>query len=590
MIQSVKTEESGMDFIETCERDSTQESSKSPLVLLAATCSKIGQGNDASPLPSTGSFGGVENQLPTTTHCALSSWSQEQSQPNQYLVIPLSSANIATFVSPGDTSNVVQHQQTTSQTLQNVYQANLTNPPSSSSNVLYSTLNPNEGGAVTTRVPGGSSSEYPSAQIQDCSEQQWTTTTAPTSNFPANSMWWQAKSGAVWSSPQSEASSGQGSNQYQTLVTTADVTQLNNNGVQNGNQFTAVTRTPNSGGVQQLFLNLSGPPQTSIVIEPTTGDVKWLQGNTSAVPTTGNDGTSLTVPTPDIQKDNVGQEMNPSMDGSLASTTRRVRRVACTCPNCRDGEGRTANGKKIHVCHVEGCGKVYGKTSHLRAHLRWHTGERPFVCNWLFCGKRFTRSDELQRHRRTHTGEKKFSCPQCGKRFMRSDHLSKHVKTHSNSSSRKSGQGTTIVNMCVDESSEQPQISELQTINGNDITQAQVMSALENVQQQQPLPQLQQKPGSSQAAPLLQQQALQLPIIPQPSTHQLQPPLQLSTHQLQPSLQSSMLPLQATIRHESSQQLQPTDQPLLQPPLQSAQQPVQSQRIMLNDGTTLHVG
>lgn len=54
------------------------------------------------------------------------------------------------------------------------------------------------------------------------------------------------------------------------------------------------------------------------------------------------------------------------------------------------------NKRKIHICHHQGCGKVYGKTSHLRAHLRWHSGDRPFVCTWYYCGKRFTRSDELQ--------------------------------------------------------------------------------------------------------------------------------------------------------------------------------------------------
>ncbi|XP_039602539.1 sp5 transcription factor-like [Polypterus senegalus] len=117
---------------------------------------------------------------------------------------------------------------------------------------------------------------------------------------------------------------------------------------------------------------------------------------------------------------------------SLLSSTRRCRR--CKCPNCQVSGGPTdeAGKKKLHVCHIPECGKVYKKTSHLKAHLRWHAGERPFVCNWLFCGKSFTRSDELQRHLRTHTGEKRFGCQECGKRFMRSDHLSKHVKTHQN--------------------------------------------------------------------------------------------------------------------------------------------------------------
>ncbi len=91
--------------------------------------------------------------------------------------------------------------------------------------------------------------------------------------------------------------------------------------------------------------------------------------------------------------------------------------------------------KRPHECQYTDCDRSFLYADKLAAHVRTHTGERPFGCE--FCGNSFVEKGTLKRHIRTHTGERPYGCDVCGKRFTLSFSLTDHMITHGSRRMRK---------------------------------------------------------------------------------------------------------------------------------------------------------
>ncbi|KAJ8683054.1 hypothetical protein QAD02_018846 [Eretmocerus hayati] len=118
-------------------------------------------------------------------------------------------------------------------------------------------------------------------------------------------------------------------------------------------------------------------------------------------------------------------------------------------------QNEIARGKgRPHKC--ENCPAAFMKLSHLKQHVRKHTGERPFqcdICDRTFptkssvkthlrihdslkpyechlCEMTFSTLSSRKRHLTTHTDRRPFMCPYCNKTFKTHVNCKKHMKIH----------------------------------------------------------------------------------------------------------------------------------------------------------------
>ena len=295
-----------------------QEIQPSPLALLAATCSKIGQGFEApqnilqAPI----------NQLDTHQEFA-TSWVSEQN----------GSSHTNDDVYNSNTPNVLQTQNHSNTglyaSINQVEQGQMYYATVTSSPVVLS-----QQGLVTNTEASVNLAYTPEYDLSKTVDGVWTVKSDSGENNTAiGAQWWQGKPLSWAKSTSSPSHQFVVSPSYSTTVGTSDAGMSI---IEQQGQEAAV----DNNAQNPAYVQVTRTPQGQIILtQESTEPNKWLSTGTvnviAAASNAANGNAAIQV---QVHPESPQDAQNVSVNVGQGSN-RRLRRVACTCPNCREGEG-----------------------------------------------------------------------------------------------------------------------------------------------------------------------------------------------------------------------------------------------------------